>query len=404
MGIECAFQAVAALDNSTVDGVTYNVELSKNLLKQFNHTEAGVVRKDDGLLSSPSRSASDLRQLPATPHRTHELERVASLDLSPYKSADVATPLRNCSSMSAMKFSPNQQFPTMSPVVEHSLPRTYSGRSERSFSQAPPAPPQQAFPSNYANVGMQKPVSRENSFRSMGARSNNGSFRTLNARSSSANSMSSSFGTTTCTSSPSPFAAQAPAFETYDKAHSFRSDPGTNNTFLKTSNYSQKGNQTNILGNGSHSLSFQEQSLSRSLFPQSARFGASDISLLSVPSQNNVLTDFSYSADKHPPRPDSRASDCSDVSTDDETEVLVLSSENHDLLFSADGRSEDFFAFLNKPAPKRDSSKKKSDKIMNPQVESYDPKLLNLESLTLSSVDALCAPQQQQPQLENVLY
>lgn len=40
-GVECAFQAVSALDNATVNGVTYYVELSKNLLKQFNEMQQG---------------------------------------------------------------------------------------------------------------------------------------------------------------------------------------------------------------------------------------------------------------------------------------------------------------------------------------------------------------------------
>jgi hypothetical protein len=40
-GVEAAIQAVANIDNATIDGVTYNVELSKNLLKQFHSSAAG---------------------------------------------------------------------------------------------------------------------------------------------------------------------------------------------------------------------------------------------------------------------------------------------------------------------------------------------------------------------------
>lgn len=46
-GIAAAFQAVSAVDNSTVDGVTYNVELSKNLLKQFNELQKGQAPTED---------------------------------------------------------------------------------------------------------------------------------------------------------------------------------------------------------------------------------------------------------------------------------------------------------------------------------------------------------------------
>lgn len=38
-GMHSAFQAVASLDNTNVDGVVYNVEVSKNLLKQFQQQQ-----------------------------------------------------------------------------------------------------------------------------------------------------------------------------------------------------------------------------------------------------------------------------------------------------------------------------------------------------------------------------
>lgn len=41
---------MSAVDNSTVDGVTYNVELSKNLLKQFNELQKGQPPQEDHVL------------------------------------------------------------------------------------------------------------------------------------------------------------------------------------------------------------------------------------------------------------------------------------------------------------------------------------------------------------------
>ncbi|RYG63994.1 hypothetical protein EON64_14860, partial [archaeon] len=38
-GVQAAFQAVAALDNATIDAVSYSVEVSRNLLKQFHKTK-----------------------------------------------------------------------------------------------------------------------------------------------------------------------------------------------------------------------------------------------------------------------------------------------------------------------------------------------------------------------------
>lgn len=38
-GMQCAFQAVSALDRATVDGLTLHAEVSRNLLKQFNQQQ-----------------------------------------------------------------------------------------------------------------------------------------------------------------------------------------------------------------------------------------------------------------------------------------------------------------------------------------------------------------------------
>ncbi len=49
VGVECAFRAVSAIDNATVNGVTYYVELSKNLLKQFNDLQNDKAGGGDGM-------------------------------------------------------------------------------------------------------------------------------------------------------------------------------------------------------------------------------------------------------------------------------------------------------------------------------------------------------------------
>lgn len=371
MGIECAFQAVAALDNSTVEGVTFNVELSKNLLKQFNSADSTTPRKEDaGLspqktLSSPSRSTNDLRQqFPiTTPSRSIELDRVPSLEISPYKSLtpESANTLRSCASLNSIKVPTN---PPTYKVGPDTLPRTYSDRINRSM---PPQPPMYQNPYPTMN---QKIISRENSFRSTGLKSNHGSFRTLAARSGSQNSMSSSYGTTiSCTSSPSPFTNNNVVFEQFDKqfekVQSFRSDPGANRVCLKSNSYGQ-GDQL-FLGQNTHSLSFHETPLSRSLFSLSnSRFGGSDISLLSVPGQLHQEFGSFHTDVKQPPRPDSRASDCSDVSTDSEGAELVICDNPH---------SEDFFSFL--------TQKKMPDQSSSFQKGSANG--LNLDALSLNN-------------------
>lgn len=393
LGVESAFQAVAALDNATLDGVTYNVELSKNLLKQFN-SDGTPSRKEDFAqpsfspnlpnstsqksLTSPSRSMNNIYQSlpannfqPATPARScyPDSDPADPFKLSPMGEQITRTPLRNCSSMNAIKLSP-VQYNNRSPPgsVESGLRRTLSGRGDYSINSS-------NSPSHYSSnassnwpghnqgvVGSPVPVhnnfpSRENSFRSVGGRSTNGSFRTLNARSSSANSMTSSYGTTiSCTSSPSPFNNMT-AYESqgFDKIQSFRSDPGANRLYTtKSSHYGHAFEQSgSLLGQSSHSLSFQESPLSRSLFSmRSSQHGASDISLLSIPTKGS-FAEFGSSHHLHsqlevPERPDSRASDCSDVSTDNESAIIVLSGKESGLDFFSPNNheSDDFFAFL----------------------------------------------------------
>ena len=49
-GIAAAFKAVSCIDNSTVESVTYNVELSKNLLKQFQEMKRNGTVDGNGLM------------------------------------------------------------------------------------------------------------------------------------------------------------------------------------------------------------------------------------------------------------------------------------------------------------------------------------------------------------------
>lgn len=62
-GVESAFQAVSSVDNSTVDEVSYNVELSKNLLKQFHEMHGA-----DAVLPSAGNKAFDHRSAEFEPH------------------------------------------------------------------------------------------------------------------------------------------------------------------------------------------------------------------------------------------------------------------------------------------------------------------------------------------------
>jgi hypothetical protein len=392
-GIEAAFQAVAALDNSTIDGITYNVELSKNLLKQFNAD--GSAKKDavategagsgnNSGLSSPQRSSYNLLQ-GNTPMKSptggagsfNELgERIpSSLDILASPFDGNATPIRSNNPNSNKQQIPSVNYPSVvlrSPTAmdPSSLPRSFSNRIPSQSNITYQQQSQQA--TTHRALG-----SRENSFRSNhsagnggGLRSNNGSFRCLNARSSSAQSLMSSVGNTTvaCTttaSSPSPLSCSLSSNNghlplslaigddnsPFHKHQSFRSDPGGNRVY--SFNKGGQGNggigashlsNTSLLGQGStHSLSFQESPLSRSLFStQHSKFGTSEISLLSVPGQailsSSEYGSFYHSRDNHfdeiplvpPPRPDSRASDCSDVSTDidgDEGNDFIVTEE-----------------------------------------------------------------------------
>lgn len=60
-GIKAAFDAVNSIDNQTIDGVTYNVELSKNLLKQFNDkTNSEYSSSEPSLSRTSSFNSSNL--------------------------------------------------------------------------------------------------------------------------------------------------------------------------------------------------------------------------------------------------------------------------------------------------------------------------------------------------------
>eukprot|EP01039_Chlorochromonas_danica_P004249 gene4248-4668_t len=73
-GIEAAFQAVSQIDNATVDGVTYNVELSRNLLKQFSQRQQQLQAQQ---LSSQSQSMpSSLNSSPPHPHNVSSSELI----------------------------------------------------------------------------------------------------------------------------------------------------------------------------------------------------------------------------------------------------------------------------------------------------------------------------------------
>jgi hypothetical protein len=382
--------------------VTFNVELSKNLLKQFNAD--GSAKKDavamDGVgsgnnsgLSSPQRSSYNLlgsscngnmNNCTYTPIKSpggpfNELgERVpSSLDILASPFDGNTTPIRSNHSSSNKQQIPSLAYPSVvlrSPTaMDPSLPRTFSNRipsqSNISYQQ------QSQQTSSHRTLG-----SRENSFRSNnsnngGLRSNNGSFRCLNARSSSAQSLMSSVAnttvaSTTTASSPSPLSSSPHSSNNghlplslatgednspFHKHQSFRSDPGGNRVYSFHKGVQGNGgigashlSNTSLLGQGStHSLSFQESPLSRSLFStQHSKFGTSEISLLSVPGQailsSSEYGSFYHSRDNHfdgiplvpPPRPDSRASDCSDVSTDidgDEGNDFIVTEEDDGL-------------------------------------------------------------------------
>jgi hypothetical protein len=93
---------------------------------------------------------------------------------------------------------------------------------------------------------------------------------------------------------------------------------------------------------------------------QHAKFGGSDISLLSVPGHNILSSDYGsfHSNVERVPRPDSRASDCSDVSTDSDGGEFIVTAEHEDgldALFLTNSSSRrtrekrDFFPFSNNP-------------------------------------------------------
>jgi hypothetical protein len=65
-GISAAFQAVSAVDNGTFEGVTYNVELSKNLLKQFNEMKRNGEL--GGSISPPPAAMSAQHSPSVHPH------------------------------------------------------------------------------------------------------------------------------------------------------------------------------------------------------------------------------------------------------------------------------------------------------------------------------------------------
>lgn len=76
LGIESAFQAVSLVDNATIEGVTYNVELSKNLLKQFNDPS----RKSS---MNSNMSHSDMNVLPSHPIHSNPSQRHPTYPVPP---------------------------------------------------------------------------------------------------------------------------------------------------------------------------------------------------------------------------------------------------------------------------------------------------------------------------------
>ena len=74
-GIAAAFQAVSVVDNQTFDSVLYNVELSKNLLRQFNEIQdlkrRGLSKSVSGSFSSTPGTGSMSITAPAHHHHHH---------------------------------------------------------------------------------------------------------------------------------------------------------------------------------------------------------------------------------------------------------------------------------------------------------------------------------------------
>lgn len=52
-GVHAAFNSISALDNATIDGITFNVELSRNLMKQFGEQAVGPPVREMRAPSSP---------------------------------------------------------------------------------------------------------------------------------------------------------------------------------------------------------------------------------------------------------------------------------------------------------------------------------------------------------------
>lgn len=392
VGIEAAFQAVAALDNSTINDITYNVELSKNLLKQFNSNPEltatpnhnhSIVKdlpltasiqsnpSPSKVLSTPSRSMNNIYQSSplsvSSPHKVSAEVFAAPVQQGFGDQAVYRSPLRNCSSMNAIKPIPSplqSSYGTTHAEVTFS-PASHSFsvgvRGDRNNVLAKPGMQANTY---LPNSSMQVPTgtgynkhgnnfSRENSFRSMGGRSASGSFRTLHARSSSANSMTSSYGTTvSCTSTPSPFVnVPLESSVALDKTQSFRSDPGALRVHGPNSGRFPcpiAASPRHAIGSA-HSLSFHDSPLSQGLFSRhGSEFSSHSHSLLSVPGQNLSELDLVWNSSlhqyepQHPvKRPDSR---CSDVSTDSEEEAVLVSGFE---FFSANNKdSDDFFALL----------------------------------------------------------
>jgi hypothetical protein len=74
-GIAAAFQAVSVVDNQTFDSVLYNVELSKNLLRQFNEIQdlkrRGLSKSVSGSFSNMPGTGSMSITAPAHHHHHH---------------------------------------------------------------------------------------------------------------------------------------------------------------------------------------------------------------------------------------------------------------------------------------------------------------------------------------------
>eukprot|EP01031_Cornospumella_fuschlensis_P025419 gene25419-30693_t len=128
-GVQAAFQAVAALDNATIDGVSYSVEVSRNLLKQFHKTK----RDGSGGGYFPPHASSGPRPSYTPSYR----EGGAGYDLPP-------PPPRGL----PVSFSQPQPRPAPYPAAAYPPPAPYPAPAPSYPPSAYPAPP--SYPPAYA--------------------------------------------------------------------------------------------------------------------------------------------------------------------------------------------------------------------------------------------------------------